>query len=223
MALFKLQNESTFNGPHQGQPIHDFGAEAKDAKAAMIMVHGRGASAESILTLAEEFENVEGFLFCAPQAKGFTWYPYSFLMPKENNQPGLDSALTLLSDIVAQLESEGFKKRNIFILGFSQGACLASEFVAINAAEYGGLFVLSGGLIGDSIQSQNFSGDMSNTPVFLGCSDVDPHIPKERVDETEMVFNQLGAKVTKRIYPNMGHLINEDEIEHINAILKSRI
>ncbi len=209
-----------FNGPHQNQPIAATGVELNKAKKAMILIHGRGASAQSILALSKEFENVEDFVFLAPQASGHTWYPYSFLAPTKNNQPGIDSGLQAISDIISKLEKEGISKGNIFLLGFSQGACLASEFVARNPSKYAGLIALSGGLIGETIDLDSYSGNLQATPVFMGCSDIDAHIPKERVNESAEVFEKLNATVIKKLYPGMGHLVNEDEIEHINKIIK---
>ncbi|HBX67460.1 MAG TPA: phospholipase, partial [Balneolaceae bacterium] len=153
---------------------------------------------------------------------GNTWYPYSFLAPTDQNQPGLSSGLQKIHDIIEELESEGISKENIYLLGFSQGACLASEFVARHPAKYAGLIALSGGVIGDAVNPEEYSGDLNGTPVFLGCSDVDAHIPKERVNETEELLKKLGASVTKKLYPGMGHLVNNDEIEHINALLNSK-
>lgn len=212
-----------FNRPHQDQPIAISGAKLSDAKAAMIMIHGRGASAQSILGLSKEFSNSEQITFIAPQASNHTWYPYSFLVPKEHNQPGIDSGLQVIADIISKLEKKGFTKENIFLLGFSQGACLTSEFIAQNPAKYAGLIALSGGLIGETITFDSFSGNLDQTPVFFGCSDIDAHIPKERVNDSEMVFNKLKAKVTKRLYPGMGHLVNENEITFINEMISEHL
>lgn len=223
MSLFKATAENSFSGPHQGQGSAKGGPDLKNAKAAMIMVHGRGASAESIIGLANEFDHKDQITFLAPQAKGFTWYPYSFLAPTDQNQPGLNSGLQAIFDLVQKAQDEGINKENIFILGFSQGACLATEFVARHPRKYAGIIALSGGLIGDAVNPNNYSGDLNQTPVFLGCSDIDPHIPKERVDETEEVFSKLGASVTKKIYPGMGHLVNEDEIMHIQELISSTL
>lgn len=223
MSLFKANSENPFHGPHQNQKVAHEGKDLKDASVAMIMVHGRGASADSILGLANEFDHQNKIAFLAPQANGFTWYPYSFMAPKENNQPGLNSGLQAIYDLVEKALSEGIEKKNIIILGFSQGACLASEFVARHPGTYGGLITLSGGLIGDSVSAKNYEGSLKDTPVFLGCSDIDPHIPKERVHETEEILSELGAKVTKRLYPGMGHLVNKDEIAEIQRILNSKL
>lgn len=216
--MFRAKSENAFQGPHQNLQIIDGGADPAKAKAAMIMIHGRGATAESILTLADEFN--DGKLHTvAPQANQYQWYPYSFLAPTDQNEPGLSSGLQVVYDLVSDLESKGFKKGKIVLLGFSQGACLASEFLARHPAKYGGLIALSGGLIGDKVSSANYEGSLDDTPVFLGCSNIDPHIPKERVDETESVFNSLNGKVMKKIYPGMGHTVNDDEIEEIKKIL----
>ena len=223
MNLFTASSSDPFSGPHQNQNIAQAGPNLKDAKAAMIMIHGRGASAESIIGLANEFDHKDQITFLAPQASGFTWYPYSFMAPKEQNQPGLNSGLQAIFDLVVKAENEGIFKENIFILGFSQGACLATEFVARHPDKYAGVIALSGGLIGDKVDESNYEGNIEGTPVFLGCSDVDPHIPKERVNETEEVFFALGANVTKKLYKGMGHLVNEDEIAEIQKMLDSKL
>ena len=223
MELFRVDIENPFKGPHQNQKTALGGVDLSDAKFAMIMIHGRGASAESIIGLGYEFETKGKVAFLAPQANGFTWYPYSFLAPTEKNQPGLNSGLQAISDLVVQIEKKGILRENIFLLGFSQGACIATEFVARHPGKYAGVIGLSGGLIGDKIDSSVYSGDLEGTPVFLGCSDIDPHIPKERVDETESVFKKLGGKVIKKIYSGMGHLVNEDEILEIQRVLNSKL
>ncbi len=209
------------NHPHQNQKVVQTGASIDDATHAMIMIHGRGASADSIIGLSQEFDDNGKVIYLAPQADGFTWYPYSFMAPQDQNQPGINSGLKAISDIIVMLNEKRIRHQNIYILGFSQGACLASEYVARNPQTFAGLFALSGGLIGDSIDVESYSGDLGKTPVFLGCSDVDPHIPKERVDETAEVFEKLNARVTKKLYPDMGHMVNEDEISHIQEILNS--
>lgn len=218
--MFRANSEKPFHGPHQNSHIVTHGVLLEDAELAMIMIHGRGASAESIITLSNEFDTGK-IHYRAPQANQFTWYPYSFLQPTERNEPGLSSALQLLFDILSDLEAEGIPKEKIVFLGFSQGACLATEFIARHPAKYGGLIALSGGLIGDSINQENYEGDLEGTPYFVGCSDVDPHIPVERVDESVSVLENLGAKVTRKIYPGMGHTVNQDEINHIKQILAS--
>lgn len=223
MDFFRASKKRGFDGPHQDQSIAHTGANLDEAEFAMIMIHGRGASAESILTLTNELDHKNKIAFLAPQASGYTWYPYSFLAPTKNNQPGLNSGLQVIFDLIDRALSHGIPEQNIFLLGFSQGACLASEFIARHPAKYAGLIVLSGGLIGDKIDPDSYAGNLSETPVFMGCSDIDPHIPVTRVHESEAVFNKLGAKATKKIYPGMGHLVNEDEIVHIQKILNSKL
>ena len=219
MSLFRVQDDTNFDGPHQTTKIAEAGVPASEADT--VMIHGRGASAPSILELASNFKTDKKITFRAPQASGHTWYPNSFLAPTEQNEPGLSSGLQKIHDIIKELESEGLTKDQIYLLGFSQGACLASEFVARHPAKYAGLIALSGGVIGDSVDLNQYNGDLQGTPAFLGCSDIDPHIPKERVHESEQVLEKLGADVTKKLYPGMGHLVNEDEIKHINAMLNS--
>ena len=207
---------------HGGQPVLAAGRPLEEAAGAVIMVHGRGGSAEDILSLAGELERrglPEGLAYVAPQAAGHTWYPYSFMAPMERNEPGLSSALALLGDLVEHLESEGVPAERIVLLGFSQGACLSLEFAARNARRFGGVVALSGGLIGPPGTPRDYEGDFAATPVFLGCSDIDPHIPKERVDESAEVLRRMGAEVTERIYPGMGHTVNEDELDFVRQLL----
>jgi len=196
------------------------GVPLQEAQATMILVHGRGATAASILMLAEELDR-DGFAYLAPQAPGQTWYPYSFLAPLEQNQPHLDAALATLENVLAQVAAAGVPAERIIFLGFSQGACLASEFVARHARRYGGLVALSGGLIGPPGTPRVYPGDLAGTPVFLGCSDVDPHIPAWRVEESAAVLEQLGAAVTMRLYPGMGHSVNEDEINFVRQMMET--
>lgn len=221
--MFRSNSENPFQGPHQNSKTVTAGKAPEDATAAMIMIHGRGASAESILTLANEFSDVEEFHLAAPQAYGHQWYPYSFLVPTERNEPGLSSGLQAIFDIISDLEKNGIPKEKIILLGFSQGGCLASEFVARHPARYGGIIALSGGLIGETVSAENYSGSLENTPYFVGCSDIDPHIPVERVHESADILGSLGASVTKKIYPGMGHTVNEDEIDEINKLIQSVI
>lgn len=203
---------------HQDEPVVTAGAPIENAEAVMVMIHGRGATAESILGLSTELD-ADGLAFLAPQARANTWYPYSFLEPLEKNEPYLTSALQKLSDLVSAIESAGIPPEKILLLGFSQGACLASEFVARNTRRYGGVAGLSGGLIGPPGTPREYDGSLDGTPVFLGCSDVDFHIPVERVRETDEVLRGLGADVTMQIYPGMGHTINRDELEHVQRIV----
>lgn len=216
--MFRATSEEKFEGPHQkNQPVRA-GEEIENSKGAIIMIHGRGATAESIVTLANELD-ASGFHLVAPQAAGFQWYPNSFLAPAERNEPGLSSGLQAIFDIMTDLESKGINKEKIVFLGFSQGACLASEFVARHPRRYGGLIAFSGGLIGDELDPKNYSGSLENTPAFFGCSDIDPHIPEERVHESTDILEKLNAAVTKKIYPNMGHTINRDELQEAEKIL----
>ncbi len=203
---------------HRGQPVLAAGRPLADAGAAMMLVHGRGGSAEDILGLAADLDRPE-LAYLAPQAAGHSWYPYSFLAPLEQNEPGLSSALDQLGALVAHLEHAGIPAERIVLLGFSQGACLSLEFAARNAKRYGGVVALSGGLIGPPGTPRDYQGVFNGTPVFLGCSDRDPHIPKDRVDESAQVFERMGAAVTERIYPGMGHTVNEDEMDFVRGLL----
>lgn len=205
-------------GPHQGQKLVWAGRPVAEAAAAMVMVHGRGATAESILELRHEFEAPD-LAYVAPQAAGYTWYPYSFLAPMEKNEPGLSSGLARIGEILSELEAAGIPPERTFLLGFSQGACLTLEFAARNAKRYGGVFGLSGGLIGPPGTPRDYPGSFAGTPVFLGCSDRDPHVPRERVDETAEVLRRMGAEVTERIYPAMGHTVNLDEVEFVKGLI----
>ena len=188
------------------------------ARAAMILLHGRGATAPSILQLAEMLHHPE-LLYLAPQAANNTWYPYSFLAPMQQNEPWLSSALNVVADVVDQLEAGGISPARVVLAGFSQGACLASEFVARHARTYGGLVAFSGGLIGPPGTPRDYPGSLDGTPVFLGCSDADFHIPKERVEESATVLANMGGVVTYRLYPNMGHTIVQDEIDQAQGII----
>src|SRR3990172_4486476 len=218
----KIIHNIISNGLHQNQPIIQSGTKLDSAKSVMIMIHGRRATAEDILSLSAEF-NFDGIAYLAPQAKGNTWYPYSFLSPIEMNEPGITSGLALIDSIVEMLLQKEFTSEQISLLGFSQGACLSLEYAARNPKKFGGVFGLSGGLIGPKETPRNYEGSLNGTNIFLGCSDVDPHIPLERVDETEEVFRNLGAKVTKRIYNRMAHTINRDEIKFVTTLMKEKI
>jgi len=210
------------NGPHQGQPILQTRAPLDRAHAAMIMIHGRGATAESILTLADEF-NQNAFAYFAPQAAGGTWYPNRFLAPIESNEPWLSSALSAVDETVAKVTSAGISYERIMLLGFSQGACLALEYAARHARRYGGVVGFSGGLIGPDDLPREYEGSFDGTPIFIGCSDVDFHIPKERVLHAGEVFRKLGGEVTVRLYPNMDHTINQDEIDFVREMMTALI
>ena len=194
------------------------GTPLGQATAAMILVHGRGATAEDILSLGRELGRPD-LAYLAPQAEGYSWYPYSFLAPMEKNEPGLSNGLALLGHLVERLGSEGIPPERTVLLGFSQGACLTLEYAARNARRFGGVAGLSGGLIGPPGTPRDYPGTFDGTPVFLGCSDRDPHIPLERVKETTQVLTRMGAQVTERIYPAMGHTVNEDELERVRGLL----
>jgi phospholipase/carboxylesterase len=188
------------------------------AKRALIMLHGRGATAEDILSLSG-FLKVKDFALLAPQATNFTWYPYSFMAPPEENEPWLSSALSLLHDLLTDLSTRGFPSKNIYLLGFSQGACLTLEFAARNARRFGGVVAFTGGLIGDRIYPEHYSGDFSGTPVFIGSSNPDPHVPVSRVQQTADLLKTMNAKVTEKIYPALGHTINQNEIDLANQLI----
>src|SRR5262249_23089914 len=199
--------------PHRGQPILRRGPEPARARLVVVCVHGRGASAADILTVADELL-LPDVAYVAPQAANNTWYPNSFLAPIADNQPGLNSALGVLAALTGELQTAD-SAGPIAILGFSQGACLALEFAARHARRYAAIVGFSGGLIGPPGTPREYPGSMDGTPVFLGCSDIDPHIPLERVRESTAVFARLGAQVDQRIYPRMGHTINDDEIRAV--------
>ncbi len=206
------------DGPHAGQPVVTSGVPLDDARAAMILIHGRGATARSILELGQEFRH-EGIAFLAPQAAGNTWYPQSFLAPLDANQPHLSSALSLLGTLVSDLEAAGIPPERTFLLGFSQGACLTTEFVARNARKYGGVAAFSGGLIGPEGTPREYDGSLDETSVYLGCGDNDQHIPVERVHETEEVLTALDGSVTERIFEGMGHGVVQEEVAHVERMV----
>jgi len=189
-----------------------------NAKKALIMLHGRGGSAQDILSLAEHL-NVKDYLLLAPQATNRTWYPHSFMAEVASNQPYLDSALALVSETVKEALSQGIEAENIYFLGFSQGACLTLEYVARHAQRYGGAVAFTGGLIGDEIYKENYQGDFAGTPIFIGTSDPDFHVPVSRVQESTRLLEEMGAQVTEKIYPGMPHTIVADEIEVVNEIV----
>jgi predicted esterase len=207
-------------GPHRIDDTIAAGAPLHRAKAALILVHGRGATAGSMLPLAEAFGR-DDIDYVAPQAAANTWYPYTFLSPIEANEPWLSSALSLIGALISELGQKGFAPERIGLLGFSQGACLSSEFVARNARCYGFVAVLTGGLIGPPGTPRDYFGSLDGTPVFLGCSDIDAHVPLERIEETAAVLSKLGGDVDKRIYPGMGHTVNDDEIAAVRVLLET--
>jgi phospholipase/carboxylesterase len=197
--------------PHADQPVEQRGAPLDDAARAVVLLHGRGARALGMLQFADDLPS-DGTAFVAPQAARATWYPNSFLEPTEENEPHFSSALALVADVLDDV-TEHVPREKVLLLGFSQGACLGSEFVARNPGRYGGFVAFSGGLHGPEGTEWNYDDDLDGTPVFLGCSDRDPHIPESRVHETAAVFESMGADVTERIYEGMGHGVNEDELE----------
>ena len=206
--------------PHAGQPVATLGPDPEKCRAAMIMIHGRNATPASILELVSLI-GVSDIHCVAPAAAGNTWYPYSFLTEVEKNQPGISSGYAVIDELVNGLNARGVPRERICLLGFSQGGCLASTYAVRQAARYGGVFALSGGLIGPPGTAWDFSGSFDDTPVFLGCSDVDGHIPKERVEESAEVFRRMKAAVTMRLYTGMGHTVNTDEVLFIRNTLAS--
>ena len=214
-----MEQGHLLQSPHQGQPVLIVGEPLERARAAMLMIHGRGATAEDILSLAQEFDQA-GFSYIAPQAAGNTWYPNRFLAPLVENEPWLSSALTLVGGVLEQIVQASVPFERVILLGFSQGACLTLEFAARNAKRYGGLVGLSGALIGPDETPRNYRGSLAGTPVFLGCSDVDFHVPKERVDQTAQVLRNLGGEVTERLYPNLDHSVNQDELAFVRGMMQ---
>jgi predicted esterase len=211
--------------PHFGKPAVHAGAPLDTAAAAMILVHGRNAAPANILDLFARLKRPQ-VAAIAPAAAGGTWYPYSFMAPREQNEPGITSALFVLESLVESLRDHGLSSRKIVLLGFSQGACLTAEFAMRHPRAYGGVMVLSGGLIGaPGTTWEQLGGALNGVPVFLGCSDVDSHVPASRVLESEEAFRRMGATVTRRLYPGMGHLVNDDEIafvqQTVDAVLAS--
>lgn len=194
------------------------GKSLDQAEKVLIMIHGRGGTAQDILSMAEYLE-VSKFALIAPQAENNTWYPQSFLAPRAANEPSLSNALKTINDIVIDLEKVGFTKEQIYFLGFSQGACLTLDFVASNAARYGGVVAFTGGLIGEQLDHRNYHGDFDGTPIFIGSSDPDMHVPVSRVKESTVLLEGMGAEVTEIIYQNMGHTISHSEIAQVNKLI----
>ncbi len=203
---------------HQGMPVTRLGAEVDGAAAAMIMIHGRGATAQDILYLAHELDAAR-IAFLAPQAANTTWYPNRFIEPIASNEPWLSSALAVVDGLVDSLVAAGMSHEKIFLLGFSQGGCLVAEYAALTPRRYAGVISLSAGLIENGDQPRSYSGSLDGTPVLLGCSDVDFHIPLARVERTAQIFGELGASVDLRIYPGMGHTVNQDELDAVQHLL----
>lgn len=204
--------------PHLTQPVYSAGAKLEEASSALLLLHGRGSTANDILSLAT-YLDFPAFAYLAPQAEGYSWYPNRFIAPVEQNEPYLSAGLAKIEAIVKEVESHRIGVDKIFIGGFSQGACLATEYVVRNPRRYGGLLVFSGGYIGPLDEQRHPSGNFNGMPAFLGCSDPDPHIPLQRVRETSVLLQAMGAKVREKIYPNMGHTIIDDEIELARQVI----
>lgn len=196
------------------------GKDLQEADKALIMIHGRGGSNKDIIALSTQLK-VTDFALVAPQATNNTWYPYSFMAPPSQNEPWLSSALDLLKGVVDDLKGNGFKTENIYFLGFSQGACLTLEFVTRNAKRYGGVAAFTGGLIGDKIYSENYTGDFEDTPVFIGTGNPDAHVPLGRVHESTLILKNMNANVLEKVYDNRAHTISQDEIDRVNEFVFS--
>jgi phospholipase/carboxylesterase len=197
----------------QGKPLAETGK-------ALILLHGRGATAASILPLAHEL-GADDFTLYAPQATNNTWYPYSFMAPASQNQPALDSALELIDETVKGIQAQGIASKDIYLLGFSQGACLTSEYAARHAQRYGGLLIFTGGLIGQELATDTYTGNFDGTPVLITTGDPDPHVPVSRVDETVRQMEGMGAQMTRKVYPGRPHTILQEELELAKKILAS--
>ena len=194
------------------------GKPLQEADKALIMIHGRGAYARDILGIASHL-NVQEYALFAPEATNNTWYPYSFMAPPEQNEPWLSSALNLVKEAVDAATEQGISAENIYFLGFSQGACLALEFVARNAKKFGGVVALTGGLIGDKIDQDNYTGNFNSTPIFMGTGNPDPHVPIERVKESAIILEKMNAKVHLKVYNGKSHSVSQDEIDEANRLV----
>ncbi|MCC7206409.1 MAG: alpha/beta fold hydrolase [Anaerolineae bacterium] len=215
-----MSDASSSASPHQGGQVLTAGAPLGQARAAMILIHGRGASAMDILSLAGEFDGPD-VVFLAPQAAGHTWYPNRFLAPLESNEPYLSSALEVVDDLLGHLHGAGIGPERAILLGFSQGACLALEYAARYPQRYGGVVGLSGALIGPPDTPRTPTGSLDATPVFIGCSDIDPHVPLPYVEAAASHLRALGGQVDARVYPGMGHEVNADEIAAVQAMMSA--
>lgn len=189
------------------------GVPVSQAKKALIMIHGRGASANSILSLADHLSLPADTAIIAPQAAQNSWYPYSFMAPVENNEPSLSSALALIDEVVADLIKQGINRKNIYFLGFSQGACLTLEYVASRGQQYGGVMAFTGGLIGEALKLSNYSGDFEQTPILITTGDPDPHVPVSRVEETVVQLTKMNADVLFKVYKGRPHTITPEELD----------
>ncbi len=206
--------------PHAGQPIEITGRPLGEGRAVMIMIHGRDAAPVNILQLVDSLNHPE-FTYMAPAAANNTWYPYSFMADTEQNEPGISSGLAVIDAVVTDVINSGIPKDHIILLGFSQGACLMAEYAVEHADRFGGVIVFSGSLIGPPGTTWSYGGAFDGTPIFMGSSDVDSHVPLERVEEGAAVFERMGAVVTKHIYPGMGHLVNDDEIAFTQDLMRN--
>lgn len=209
---------SASSDPHADTRVERFGSPLQGAKRGVILLHGRGSSPEDILLIARELPTGDTH-YLAPEAAGETWYPQSFMAPQPANQPWLGSALNKVKALLEHLREGGLPPDRVALIGFSQGGCLALEYCTRNPARYGFIAGLSAGLIGETIQQDSYRGSLQGTPVFLGCSDRDPHVPLDRVQQTGIVLDRLGAEVDVRLYPGMGHSINQDELQVIHELL----
>jgi phospholipase/carboxylesterase len=209
--------QQQYNTMHKKKIVKG-GIELKSAKKALIMIHGRGADADDIIGLSK-YLNTDGYALLAPEATNNTWYPLSFMAPASANEPWLSSALDMIDAVVKEINAAGIENSSIYFMGFSQGACLTLEYVTRHADLYGGVAAFTGGLIGQTINRSNYKGDFKNTPVFIGTSNPDPHVPVERVYATSNILSEMGAAVTHKVYENMGHTINEDEIMQANKLI----
>ena len=191
------------------------GVPIEEAKNAMIMIHGRGGDARGIMELSQYFP-LNDFALLAPQATNSTWYPYSFLAPADQNEPWLSSAIHIIHSLIEEIIEKGIPSHKIYLLGFSQGACLTLESTARRAQKFGGVIAFTGGLIGDTINRENYNGDFMGTPVFIGTGDPDPHVPVQRAKDSTIILQDMGATVTEKIYPGIGHTITKEEIDWVN-------
>lgn len=194
------------------------GRNLKGAEKVLIMVHGRGATAADILQLAP-YLHIKDYALLAPEATNHTWYPHSFLVPTQQNEPWLSSAIDILEDLVNTITAQGIDTERIYLLGFSQGACLTLDFAARNATRFGGIAAFTGGLIGDRIEQEKYHGDFRGTPIFVGTGNPDPHVPLERVRKTTDILEEMNAVVTEQVYENRPHTISQDEIEQVNNLI----
>lgn len=204
--------------PHQNSRIAVSGVAIEKATKVILLVHGRGATAQSMFSLGELFAN-DTTLLLAPQAAGNTWYPYSFMADENMNQPYLNSAIQLLDETVKRLIDQGFKESEISLIGFSQGACLSLEFVARKGYQFNCVAALSGGLIGEELNISRYQTDFNKQNIFIGCGDQDFHIPVDRVNESARIFEERNATIIKKVYPGMGHHVNDDEVQILKELI----